>query len=155
VVRGQAEYLFALALAIIILMTVAVMINYFSMYSLSYRKVLSSAREFYQLTLSSLSGCIKNGSIYIVSTAPLDIFNALISNGTHILWVARSGSRLTATHIPPNTCVLVYNGSLADQVAENRAWVALVTMQGLIKWQPQPGEPCEFGPGTCLALFTG
>jgi hypothetical protein len=153
--KGQAEYLFALALAIIILMTVAVMINYFSMYSLSYRKVLSSARESYQLTLSSLSGCIKNGAIYIVSTAPLDIFNALITNGTHILWAARSGSRLTATHLPPNTCVLVYSGSLADQVANENAWLVLVTSQGLIKWQPQPGEPCELQPILCVKLFTG
>ena len=152
--KGQAEYLFAFALAVIILMTVAVMISYFSIYSMSYRKVSSSARELYSYSMTSLSGCIKNGAIYIVSTAPLDIFNALITNGTSILWVARSGSKLTATHLPPNTCVLVYNGSLADQVAENRAWVALVTMQGLIKWQPQPGEPCELGPGACLALFT-
>jgi hypothetical protein len=153
-VKGQAEHLFAFALAVIILMTVAVMISYFSIYSMSYRKVSSSARELYSYSMTSLSGCVKNKSIYIVSTAPLDIFNALITNGTRILWVARSGSKLTATHLPPNTCVLVYNGSLADQVAENRAWVALVTMQGLIKWQPQPGEPCEFGPGACLALFT-
>ena len=153
--KGQAEYLFALALAVIILMTVAVMISYFSVYSLSYRKVSSSARELYSSTMASLSGCVKNGAIYIVSTAPLDIYNVLIANGTHILWVARSGSKLTAIHLPPNTCMLIYSGGLVDQVAENRAWVALVTMQGLIKWQPQPGEPCEFGPGACLALFTG
>jgi hypothetical protein len=153
--KGQAEYLFALALAIIILLVLAIMVSYFNLYSMGYRMVSRSARELYSSTMTSLSGCVKNGAIYIVSTAPLDIYNALITNGTHILWVARSISKLTATHLPPNTCVLVYSGSLADQVAENRAWVALVTMQGLIKWQPQPGEPCGFGPGVCLALFTG
>jgi len=153
--KGQTEYLFALALAVIILLTLAVMISYLSVYSLSYRKVSSSARELYSSAMASLSGCIKNGAIYIVSTAPLDIYNVLIANGTHVLWVMRSGSKLTAIHLPPNTCMLIYSGGLVDQVAENRAWVALVTMQGLIKWQPQPGELCEFGPGVCLALFTG
>jgi hypothetical protein len=99
------------------------------MYSLrAIERSQAALEKSYQLTLLSLSGCVKNGAIYIVSTAPLDIFNALIANGTHILWAARSGSRLTATHLSPNTCVLVYSGSLADQVADENAWVVLVTI---------------------------
>jgi len=154
-VKGQSEYLFALALAIIILLALAIMIGYFNVYSTGYRMVSQSVKELYSYSMTSLSGCVKNGAIYIVSTAPLDIYNALITNGTHILWTARSGSRLSVIHLPPNTCALVYNGSLANMVASDRAWLAMVTAQGLLKWQPQPGEVCEFEPGICTTLFAG
>jgi len=157
-VKGQAEYLFALALAIIILAVVALMIAYFGMYSTGYRKVSSGAREAYQYAMARLRGCVHGSMICLESDAPLDVYTIMISNGTHILWSADPipcSGKMEAVHIPPNYRFTAYNGSLADLVANGRAWVALVTMQGLIKWQPQPGEPCEFGPGTCLVLFTG
>ena len=147
--KGQAEYLFALALAIIILAVVALMIAYFGMYSTGYRKVSSGAREAYQYAMARLRGCVHGSMICLESDAPLDVYTIMVSNGTHILWSAdriANNGKLEPVHISANYRFIAYNGSLADLAANGRAWVILVTAQGLLKWQPPIGEPCEFEP---------